>query len=169
MRHDIWPMVTLSHQSDPFPASDPVSRSSYILEMVRVGRWMCLVFGICYRLWYLFAKPPYRKDVSIFIIVLFKSSRKPVTRNYIGLVAQRLSANFFLGIKVRKLEDTESWASNDSGCCKWLDEAHTAPEDEAFPGLAEQQVKASMAGPACPCGWDGSHYLCQVGPYQVSI
>lgn len=58
--------------------------------------------------------------------------------------------DFLLGSKVWKVEDPANCASSDSGCCKWLDEEYTTPEDKAFPGLAEQQVKASMAGSACP-------------------
>lgn len=133
---------------------------------------MCLVLGICY-------------DLDIYLPnyltermhpLLLASISRPITVLYllpitVALAARRGSVNFLLGSRGRELEDTgnRARARRDSGCCKQLDEEGTTPKDKAFPSLAEQQVKASVAGSVCPCHRDGRQYLCQVGPYQVSL
>lgn len=130
---------------------------------------MCLVFGLCYS--FDMCLPNYLTER----MHLLASISSPITVLYllpiiVDLAAHRLSVNFLLGSTGRELEDTENHASGDSGCCKQLDEEGPTPEeDKAFPSLAEQQVKASAAGSACPCDRGGRRYLCQVGSYQVGI
>lgn len=132
---------------------------------------MCLGFGTCYGV--AMCLPNYLTERMHPLLLASISS--PITVLYllpvtVDLAALRLSVNFLLGSRGRELEDTENRASRDSGCGKELGEEGTTPEDKAFPSLAEQQVKkASVAGSTCPCHRDGRQYLCQVGPYQVSL
>lgn len=131
---------------------------------------MCLVLGICYG--FAMYLPNYLTESMHPLLLASISS--PITVLYplpvtVDLAALRLSVNFLLGSRGRELEDTENRANSDSGCCKQLGEEGTAPEDKAFPSLAEQQVKSSVAGSVCPCHQDGRQYLCQERPYRVSI
>lgn len=77
----------------------------------------------------------------------------PIT---VDLAALRLSVNFLLGSRGRELEDTENYASSDSGCCKysWWGGHDTGGQGIFQLSRATGESKRSRISMSLPLRWE---------------